>query len=91
MKPEPLKRNSRSADQLVELGGAMSNEIDGDPAGHALVKRWRRFGLDRLYVNEGDGRAIGWFDLRTGERVIESPVLAQLFERTIEEWMRRES
>jgi len=32
-----------------------------------VVKRWRRFGYDRLYVTQPDGEEIGWADLRTDQ------------------------
>lgn len=31
------------------------------------VRRWQRYGNDRLYVSARDGSALGWHDLRTGE------------------------
>jgi hypothetical protein len=65
----------------------MSEMIDDDPVGQASVKRWRRFGMDRLYVNEADSRAIGWFDLQTGEQEIKSAARVELFERTVAEWL----
>ncbi len=65
----------------------MSEVRGSGPAGHASVRRWRRFGMDRLYVNEADGRAIGWFDLQTGERRINSVVRTEFFERTVAEWL----
>ena len=49
------------------------------------MKRWRRFGMDRLYVNEADGRAIGWFDLQTGEQKIKSAASCRSSERTVAE------
>ncbi|MFB7546040.1 nuclease-related domain-containing protein [Streptomyces sp. NPDC056154] len=30
------------------------------------VSKWRRHGLDRLYVNTSDGTAVAWFDQTTG-------------------------
>jgi hypothetical protein len=49
------------------------------------MKRIRRFGMDRLYVNTADGSRIGWVDLGTGERVIELPAHAHSFERAVDE------
>jgi hypothetical protein len=43
--------------------------------------------MDRLYVNEADGPAIGWLDLETGERVTKLPVHVKLFERKVAEWL----
>jgi hypothetical protein len=53
------------------------------------VRRWRSAGADRLYVNSGDGSRIGWVDLTSGERMLEEPAHAELFERLVAEWMNR--
>ncbi len=54
-------------------------------AENVSMKRLRRFGMDRLYVNTADGNQIGWVDLGTGERVIESPAHAHIFKCAVEE------
>ncbi len=38
-----------------------------------VVTRWRRFGKDRLYAADGEGVAIGWWDLLTDEPHPENP------------------
>lgn len=30
------------------------------------VSVWKRYGHDRLYVNQSDGKKVAWFDRRTG-------------------------
>jgi hypothetical protein len=35
--------------------------------------RWSRYGHDRLYVSAGDGRRLGWHDLRSGRTHLEHP------------------
>ena len=35
------------------------------------VRRWRRYGFDRLHGDSRDGRCVGWIDLDTGEQRIE--------------------
>ena len=35
-----------------------------------VVRRWRRFGVDRLYVNTPDGTELGWIDLTTGRLTV---------------------
>ena len=65
----------------------MNNLIDEDPTGHESAQRWRNFGKDRLYVNDADGCAIGWLDLKTGERVIKLPTQGEVFERVVGEWL----
>lgn len=47
------------------------------------VRRWRRYGNDRLYVTGADGVRIGWLDNLSGERVLERPELADAFEAAL--------
>lgn len=35
--------------------------------GGLAVNRWKRYGMDRLYVEQPDGTKVGWYDLTTGE------------------------
>lgn len=35
------------------------------------IRRWRRYGHDRLYANLADGRRVGWVDVATGAITIE--------------------
>ena len=49
------------------------------------MRRWQRFGFDRLY-GTADGASVGWVDLDTRERRIESPELAEVFEHAVEAW-----
>lgn len=50
------------------------------------VKRWRRYGHDRLYVNDADGTRVGWVDLRTGETVIEAEEQREAVEAAVHEY-----
>lgn len=65
----------------------MSDTTHEDSTAQVSVKRWRRFAVDRLYVNDGDGGAIGSFDLRTGAQVINLPAQTVLFEKAVAEWL----
>jgi hypothetical protein len=47
------------------------------------VRRWTRYGKDRLYVNDADGSRVGWLDLETDEVVLEREVLREEFERAL--------
>ena len=47
--------------------GTASGTTDMDTL---TVKRWRRFGKDRLYVNLPDGDRVGWLDLQTGQSTL---------------------
>jgi hypothetical protein len=83
----PLKRSAQSVDNWSNPEAAMSNAIGEESPGRPSVNRWRRFGKDLLYVNEADGHAIGWLDLKTGARVIKVPTHAELFQRAVTEWL----
>jgi Nuclease-related domain len=52
----------------------------------ATVRRWQRYGNDRLYVKARDGASVGWHDLLSGATHCEQPLLAELLTRTIAEW-----
>jgi hypothetical protein len=47
------------------------------------VKRWRRYGKDRVYANDADGARVGWLDLQTDEVVLEREDLRKAFERAL--------
>ncbi len=38
-----------------------------------VVKRWTRYGKDRLYVKTGTGEKVGFIDLLTGQFTVERP------------------
>ena len=40
-------------------------------AGSVTVRRWKRYGKDRLYANAADGLRLGYLDVATGEIVLE--------------------
>lgn len=47
-----------------------------EPVGHSRagpvnVRRWKRYGKDRLYANGADGLRLGYLDVATGEIVLE--------------------
>lgn len=41
------------------------------------VSKWKRHGLDRLYVNTSDGTAVAWFDQNTGHIEVMDEALRQ--------------
>lgn len=47
--------------------------IDRMEGSGVSVTRWRRYGKDRLYVEQWEGQKVGWWDLVTGEAHPESP------------------
>ena len=52
------------------------------------VRRWSRPGADRLVVTEDTGVRVGWVDLRSGEVVVERPVLEASLRRAAQEYLR---
>jgi hypothetical protein len=47
------------------------------------VKRWKRYGHDRLYVSDREGARVGWLDLQTGALHLELPALASQFDAAL--------
>ena len=50
------------------------------------VRRWRRYGRDRLYVTDAAGLALGWHDLATGETHVAVAEAATDVEAAIARW-----
>jgi hypothetical protein len=54
--------------------------------GDLEVKRWRRYGKDRLYVEAADGTKVGYWDLEAGTAHPASPELSGLLEQAVAAW-----
>ncbi len=52
------------------------------------VRRWRRYGADRLYVTHEGGLPVGSVDLQSGEVVAASPALEADVRRAAQEYLR---
>lgn len=52
------------------------------------MRRWRRFGADRLYVTAANGRRVGVVDLQSGEVSVDLPVLEDGVRRAAQEYLR---
>jgi hypothetical protein len=52
------------------------------------VRRWSRFGADRLVVTSDIGGQVGWIDLLSGEVVVKRPVLEDNLRRAAQEYLR---
>lgn len=52
------------------------------------VKRWRRYGNDRIYVSLADGSPVGWYDVVTGTSHLAEPGRANEFERSVADALR---
>ena len=55
--------------------------------GALVVSRFRRPGIDRLYVRTQRGRAIGYLDLLTSKSVVQDFAMADGFRAAVEKWM----
>lgn len=52
------------------------------------VRRWSRFGADRLVVTEDTGARIGWIDLRSGVVTVEQPAREAALRRAAQAYLR---
>jgi hypothetical protein len=52
------------------------------------VRRWRRYGADRLFVTQGTGARVGSVDLQSGEVVVEDPELEDGLRRAAQAYLR---
>lgn len=48
------------------------------------VRRWTRYGKDRLYVATADGVKVGWLDLVTGDTTVERPEFSDAFHQAVQ-------
>lgn len=62
----------------MDVGGA------GDPTW--VVKRWRRYGYDRLYVERPDGAKVGYWDLAADTAHPSAPGDGPLLLRAVADW-----
>jgi Nuclease-related domain len=58
--------------------------VDGTGMSDLVVRRWNRYGKDRLYVNTPSNERVGWVDLATGVETLERPELAEAFRVAID-------
>ncbi|TQL03174.1 nuclease-like protein [Cellulomonas sp. SLBN-39] len=54
------------------------------------VRRWRRYGADRLYVTLETGAALGSVDLQSGEVTVEDPLLEAGVRRAAQAYLRKD-
>lgn len=52
------------------------------------VRRWQRYGADRLYVTRESGARIGSVDLQSGEVVVDEPAMERLLRSAAQEYLR---
>ncbi len=54
------------------------------------VRRWRRYGADRLFVTEESGARVGSIDLQSGEVSVEDPELEHRLRAAAQEYLRKD-
>ncbi|NMR19760.1 nuclease-related domain-containing protein [Cellulomonas fimi] len=52
------------------------------------MRRWHRFGVDFLVATADTGARVGWVDLRSGEVVVERPMLEDSLRLAAQEYLR---
>ncbi|WP_029289735.1 nuclease-related domain-containing protein [Cellulomonas sp. HZM] len=52
------------------------------------VRRWRRYGADRLFVTQETGARVGSVDLQSGEVVADTPALEERLRQAAQEYLR---
>lgn len=52
-----------------------------------VVKRWNRYGHDRMYVETADGTHVGYWDNKTSQPVVEDDTLGQAVEAAVAAFM----
>lgn len=67
-------------------GGSPGSEHRDLSAPPLVVKRWWRYGHDRLYVAHPDGRKLGWWDLVTDEAHPASPQCLPILQDAVARW-----
>lgn len=71
-------------ERSVADDAAVTHIPNADPApGDLVVKRWTRYGKDRLYVETVTGVKVGFLDLLTGQATIEQPEMAAAFHEVV--------
>lgn len=50
------------------------------------VRRWQKYGHDRLFVETENGIKVGWFDLRTQKHHLNQPGMWPEFQQAVNDW-----
>lgn len=71
---------------MVKYRGAAADNADVEDV--LTVRRWRRYGADRLYVTQETGARVGSVDLQSGEVVVDDPLLESGLRRAAQAYLR---
>jgi len=55
------------------------------------VRRWRKFGFDRLYVETSSGEDVGWLDVVSGHRQMRLAEYAEEFDQAVRDFLAAKS
>ena len=85
-----MGRNLQHAGEGVPAGSAGSAAVPimGDVDHLLTVRRWQRYGADRLYVTRENGRPAGSVDLQSGEVSATDPALEAEVRRAAQAYLR---
>lgn len=90
--PAPKTTPARAPAKPPPVRPATSRAQPGTPqanAGRVTVQPWKRYGKNRLYVNESDGTTLGFVDLQTKEVVPTDEQHRQLVREAAAEYLRQ--
>jgi len=76
--------HDRRASDTKDLS-ADSEHRDMSPS-RLVVRRWRRYGYDRLYVAQPEGVKVGWWDLTTDEAYPQSAQCLPVLQDAVARW-----
>ena len=71
---------------LLKPGGICADNADMEQV--LTVRRWRRYGADRLFVTHETGGRVGSIDLQSGEVVVDEPELEEGLRRAAQAFLR---
>lgn len=70
----------------LKVGPTCADNVDVEQV--LTVRRWRRYGADRLFVTHETGARVGSIDLQSGEVVVEEPELEDGLRRAAQAFLR---
>lgn len=76
-------RSARHVSLLQTTGAGTDDRGVSDP----VVRRWARYGHDRLYVTTPDGSNLGFYDLKTGASHLQDEQCRSAFEASVARYL----
>lgn len=72
-----MRRPCEASSLLVPWWYGVQGNAGGAGMTELRVSKWKRHGLDRLYVNTSGGVTVAWFDRNTGHLEVKDEKLRQ--------------